>query len=117
MEPPAIGPKMRMMEVFFMMTLNTHGINAGSKEEKPDERKRQRWPKIFQIKIHKKGKDDEGKGKWQKGLLDERETHIEYQKSRKKVLHKDNWRTEKKRFSDKMEEFWKGKTVYKIKKD
>ena len=50
-------------------------------------------------------------------LLDERETHIEYQKSRKKVLHKDNWHTEKKRFSDKMEEFWKGKTVYKIKKD
>ena len=50
-------------------------------------------------------------------LLDERETHIEYQKSRKKVLHKDNWRTEKTRFSDKMEEFWKGKTVYKIKKD
>ena len=50
-------------------------------------------------------------------LLDERETHIEYRKSRKKVLHKDNWRTEKKRFSDKMEEFWKGKTVYKIKKD
>ena len=50
-------------------------------------------------------------------FLDERETHIEYQKSKKKVLHKDNWRTEKKRFSDKMEEFWKGKTVYKIKKD
>ena len=50
-------------------------------------------------------------------LLDERETHIEYQKSKKKVLHKDNWRIEKKRFSDKMEEFWKGKTVYKIKKD
>ena len=50
-------------------------------------------------------------------LLDETETHIEYQKSEKKVLHKDNWRTEKKRFSDKTEEFWKGKTVYKIKKD
>ena len=50
-------------------------------------------------------------------LLDERETHIEYQKSRKKVLHKDNWRTGKKKFADKMEEFWKGKTVYKIKKD
>ena len=31
-------------------------------------------------------------------LLDERETHIEFQKSKKKVLHKDNWRTEKKRF-------------------
>ena len=27
------------------------------------------------------------------------------------------WRTEKKRFADKMEEFWKGKAVYKIKKD
>ena len=38
-------------------------------------------------------------------LLDERETHIEYQKSKKKVLYKDNWRTEKKRFSDKMEAF------------
>ena len=50
-------------------------------------------------------------------LLDERETHIEYQKRKKKVLYKDNWRTEKKRFSDKMEEFWKGKTVYKIKED
>ena len=50
-------------------------------------------------------------------LLDERETHIEYQKSKKKTVHKDNWRTEKKRFSDKMEEFWKGKTIYKIKKD
>ena len=50
-------------------------------------------------------------------LLDERETHIEYQKSKKKTIHKDNWRTEKKRFSDKMEEFWKGKTIYKIKKD
>ena len=49
--------------------------------------------------------------------MKDKETHIEYQKSRKKVLHKDNWRTEKKRFSDKMEEFWKGKTVYKIKKD
>ena len=33
-------------------------------------------------------------------LLDERETHIEYQKSKKKVLHKDNWCTEKKRFSE-----------------
>ena len=51
-------------------------------------------------------------------LLDERETHIEYQKSKKKVRHKDSWPTEKKiLFSDKMEEFWKGKTVYKIKKD
>ena len=49
--------------------------------------------------------------------LDERETHIEYQESKKKVLHKDNWRTEKKRFYDKMEECWKGKTVYKIKED
>ena len=50
-------------------------------------------------------------------LEDERETHIEYQKSKKKVLHKDNWRADKKRFSDKMEGFWKGKSVYKIKKD
>ena len=47
----------------------------------------------------------------------ERETHIEYQKSRKKVLYKDNWRTEEKRFSGKMEDFLKGKTVYKIKND
>ena len=50
-------------------------------------------------------------------LLDERETHIEFQKSKKKVLHKDNWRTEKKRFSEQSEEFWKGKTIYKIKED
>ena len=48
-------------------------------------------------------------------LLDERETYVEYQKSKKKVLHKDNWRAEKKRFSEKMEEQWKGKTIYKIK--
>ena len=48
-------------------------------------------------------------------LLDERETHVEYQKSKKKVLHKDNWRAEKKRFSEKMEEQLKGKTIYKIK--
>ena len=48
-------------------------------------------------------------------LEDERETHIEYQKSKKKVLHKDNWRTDQKRSKDKMEEFWKGKTIYKIK--
>ena len=50
MEPPAIGPKMKMIEqkVFlklwkmfsgFLMTLNTHGINEGSKEDKPDEAK------------------------------------------------------------------------------
>ena len=50
-------------------------------------------------------------------LLDERETHIEYQKSKKNTVHKDNWRMEKKRFSGNMEEFWKGKTNYKIKKD
>ena len=50
-------------------------------------------------------------------LLDERETHIEYQKSKKKALHKDNWRTEKKRFSEQSEEYWKGKTIYKIKED
>ena len=36
-------------------------------------------------------------------------------KSKKKVLHKDKWRAEKKRFSEKMEELWKGKTIYKIK--
>ena len=50
-------------------------------------------------------------------LLDERETHMEFQKGKKKVLHKDNWRTEKKRFSEQSEEFWKGKTIYKIKED
>ena len=50
-------------------------------------------------------------------LLEERETHMEFQKSKKKVLHKDNWRTEKKRFSEQSEEFWKGKTIYKIKED
>ena len=46
-----------------------------------------------------------------------RETHIEYQKSKKKVLHKDNWLAEKKRFSEQSEEYWKGKTIYKIKED
>ena len=50
-------------------------------------------------------------------LLDERETHQEFQKSKKKVLHKDNWRTDRKRFSEQSEEFWKGKTIYKIKED
>ena len=50
-------------------------------------------------------------------LLDERETHMEYQKSKKKVLHKDNWRTDRKRFSEQSEEFWKGKSIYKIKED
>ena len=50
-------------------------------------------------------------------LLDERETHIEYQKSRKKVLHKDNWRSERKKPADKMEELWKGKTIYNLKED
>ena len=30
-------------------------------------------------------------------LLDERGTHMEFQKSKKKVLHKDNWRSERKR--------------------
>ena len=48
-------------------------------------------------------------------LMRERETHIEYQTSKKKVLH--NWRTEKKRFSEQSEESWKGKTIYKIKED
>ena len=50
-------------------------------------------------------------------LLDEREIHIEYQKSGKKVLQKDNWHTEEKIFSDKMGELWKRKTIYKIKDD
>ena len=50
-------------------------------------------------------------------LLDERETHMEFQKSKEKVLHKDNWRTERKRFSEQFEEFWKGKSIYKIKDD
>jgi len=50
-------------------------------------------------------------------LLDERETHQEFQKSKKKVLHKDNWRTDRKRFSEQSAEFWKGKTIYKIKED
>ena len=50
-------------------------------------------------------------------LLDERETRMDMEKSKKKVLHKDNWREKRKRFSDKMEEFWKGKTIYKIKDD
>ena len=30
-------------------------------------------------------------------LLDERGAHMEFQKSKKKVLHKDNWRSERKR--------------------
>eukprot|EP00435_Cladocopium_sp_Y103_P068835 s702_g32.t1 len=47
-------------------------------------------------------------------LLEDRETHIEYQDG-KKVLHKDNWRTEKNRFSDNLDGHWKGKSVYKIK--
>ena len=51
-----------------------------------------------------------------KDQLLERETHIEFHKSKKNVLHKDNWH-EKKRSSDKMDEFWKGKTIYKIKDD
>ena len=50
-------------------------------------------------------------------LLDARETHMEYQKSKKKILHKDNWREEKKRFSEQSDEHWKGKTIYKIKED
>ena len=50
MEPPAIGPNMKMMEqkVFLkllkmcsgsMMTMNTHGINEGSKDDPQDEAK------------------------------------------------------------------------------
>ena len=37
----------------------------------------------------------------QEHLLDERETHMDFEKSKKKVLHKDNWREKRKRFSDK----------------
>ena len=37
-------------------------------------------------------------------LLDERGTHMEFQKSKKKVLHKDNWRSERKRLSEQSEE-------------
>ena len=47
-------------------------------------------------------------------LLDERETHSEYQKSDKKVLYKDDWR-DKKNMMKRMDEIWKGKTIYKIK--
>ena len=50
-------------------------------------------------------------------LLDERETHMNSRRARRRFLHKDNWRTEKKRFSEQSEEFWKGKTIYKIKED
>ena len=49
-------------------------------------------------------------------LHDERETHIEYQKSGRKVLHKDDWR-DKRNTSRRMDELWKGKTIYKIKDD
>ena len=49
-------------------------------------------------------------------LLDKRETHIDYQKSGRKVLHKDDWRDEK-NVKKRMDELWKGKTIYKIKKD
>ena len=48
--------------------------------------------------------------------LDERETHIEYQKSGRKVLQKDDWR-DKKNMMKRMDELWKGKTIYKIKDD
>ena len=44
-------------------------------------------------------------------LLDERETHIEHIGNKKKEVKKDNWRDEKKRFSDKQEGFWKGKSI------
>ena len=44
--------------------------------------------------------------------------HTEYQESKKKVLHKDRWHAEKmKELSEKMEEFWKGKTIHEIKDD
>ena len=44
-------------------------------------------------------------------LLDERETHMEHIGNKKKEVKKDNWRDEKKRFSDKQEGFWKGKSI------
>ena len=49
-------------------------------------------------------------------LLDEKETHIECQRSGRKVLHKDDWR-DKKNMMRRMDELWKGKTIYKIKDD
>ena len=39
------------------------------------------------------------------------------QKGKNKVLHKENWRSERQRFSEQSEEFWKGKAIYKIKDD
>ena len=50
-------------------------------------------------------------------LLDERETRIEYIDNKKKEVKKDNWRDEKKRFTDKPAGPWKGKSIYKIKDD
>ena len=47
-------------------------------------------------------------------ILDERETHIEYPQSGKKVLHKDNWR-DKRNSSRRRDELWKGQTIYKTK--
>ena len=52
----------------------------------------------------------------QEQLLDERETHIEYQKSGRKVLYKED-RRDKKNTMKRMDELWKGKTIYKIKDD
>ena len=49
-------------------------------------------------------------------LLDERETHSEYQKSGRKVLRKNDWR-DKKNMMKRMDELWKSKTIYKIKDD
>ena len=51
-------------------------------------------------------------------IVDERETHIEYQnqKSGTKVFHKDDGR-DKKNTMKRMDELWKGKTIYKIKDD
>ena len=50
-------------------------------------------------------------------FFDERKAHQEFQEGKKKVLRKDNWREETKRFSDQREVFWKGKNIHKINKD
>ena len=75
MEPPAFGPKTKMMEqkVFLkvlkmfsgsMMTLITHGINAGSKEDKPDEVKvKAREKEKEKAEVAEDFSDQEGKAK------------------------------------------------------
>ena len=49
-------------------------------------------------------------------LEDMRETHVEY-KTGKKELKKDNWREKRKREDRTLAGIWKGRTIYKIKKD